>query len=114
MALKPRSGDIKSGVKAMAGTYTKLYCHLVFSTKNRQQFITPSIEDELHKYISGIVRGLGGSSLEINGAANHIHILAILPPKIAVSDALLNPTSTLFSAIPAITRTIIVNDASVG
>jgi REP element-mobilizing transposase RayT len=72
----------------VAVTYTKLYYHIVFSTKNRGRFITDAIEDELHKYISGIVRGLGGSCIEINGAADHVHILAILPPKIAVSDAL--------------------------
>jgi putative transposase len=72
----------------MAGTYTKLFYHIVFSTKNRNQFITPAIEDDLHKYISGILRNLGGSCVEINGDQDHVHILAILPPKIAVSDAL--------------------------
>jgi len=72
----------------MAGTYTKLYYHIVFSTKNRGRFITTAIEDELHKYIAGIVRGIGGICIEINGILDHVHILAILPPKIAVSDAL--------------------------
>ncbi len=72
----------------MAGTYTKLYYHIVFSTKIRQRFITESIEEELHKYISGIIRGIEGSCIEINGMPDHVHILAILPPKIAISDAL--------------------------
>ncbi len=72
----------------MAGTYTKLFYHLVFSTKHRSGFITPAIEVELHKYIAGIVRGLEGSCVEINGMPDHVHLLAILPPKIAVSDAL--------------------------
>ena len=72
----------------MAGTYTKLYYHIVFSTKNRQPFITQAIEDELYKYISGIIRNLDGSCIEINGASDHVHILAIIPPKISISDAL--------------------------
>jgi REP element-mobilizing transposase RayT len=72
----------------VAGTYTKLYYHIVFSTKNRQPFISPEIEDRLHKYISGVMRGVEGTSIEINGTADHVHILSILPPKIAVSDAL--------------------------
>lgn len=72
----------------MAGTYTKLYYHIVFSTKNRHSFITPAIEDELHKYIAGVIRGIGGSCVEINGMPDHVHILGILPPKIAISDAL--------------------------
>ncbi len=72
----------------MAGTYSKLYYHIVFSTKNRQPFITPSIEVELHKYIASVLRGIGGSCVEISGMPDHLHLLAILPPKIAVSDAL--------------------------
>ena len=35
----------------MAGTYTKLYYHIVFSTKNRKPLINQTIEIELHKYI---------------------------------------------------------------
>ena len=72
----------------MAGTYTKLYYHIVFSTKHRQEFINSAMEDQLHKYVAGIVRGIGGSCIEINGMPDHVHILSILPPKIAVSDAL--------------------------
>jgi REP element-mobilizing transposase RayT len=76
------------GETAMAGTYAKLFYHLVFSTKHRERFINADIEDELYKYISGIVRGIEGSCVEINGTSDHVHLLTILPPKIAVSDAL--------------------------
>jgi putative transposase len=72
----------------MPGTYTKLYYHIIFSTKNRQRLISAEIEDELHKYICGIVRNLDGSCIEINGDADHIHILAIILPKISISDVL--------------------------
>lgn len=72
----------------MAGTYTKLFYHVVFSTKHRQNQITPAIEEELHKYIAGIVYGIGGSCVAINGMPDHLHLLMILPPKIALSDAL--------------------------
>jgi putative transposase len=72
----------------LAGTYTKLFYHIVFSTKNRQPCIPAEIEEELHRYMGGIVRGIGGTTLEINGMTDHVHILATLPPKIAISDAL--------------------------
>ncbi|HEY4233902.1 MAG TPA: IS200/IS605 family transposase [Lacipirellulaceae bacterium] len=72
----------------MAGTYTKLFYHLVFSTKNRQRFITAVIEEEFYKYIAGILRNIDGSCVEINGMPDHVHILAVLPPKTSVSDAL--------------------------
>ena len=72
----------------MAGTYTNLLYHLVFSTKNRQETITSANEEELYNYIGGIIRGIEGICLEINGMPDHVHILAKLPPKIAVSNAL--------------------------
>ena len=72
----------------MAGTYTKLYYHIVFSTKNRKPLINQTIETELHKYIIGIIRNIEGTCIEINGTADHLHILTIIPPKISISDAL--------------------------
>jgi len=72
----------------MAGTYTQLFYHLVFSTKNRQQFINEKIERDLYKYVIGIFRNLDAACIEINGMPDHVHILALLPPKIAVSEVL--------------------------
>lgn len=65
----------------MAGTYTNLNYHLVFSTKERRQLITQNIEIELHKYIGGIVRNLEGD-LRIcatTGLAPVRHSLASYP-----------------------------------
>ena len=59
----------------MAGTYTKLYYHIVFSTKNRESFIAPRIEPELHPYMAKIFRALKSPSLAIDGTTDHIHIL---------------------------------------
>ncbi|HMC11510.1 MAG TPA: IS200/IS605 family transposase [Pirellulaceae bacterium] len=70
----------------MAGTYTNLLYHVVFSTKERRRLITPVIEDELHKYIGGIVRNLEGDLLEANGDLDHRHLLILLKPKFALSD----------------------------
>jgi putative transposase len=70
----------------MAGTYTNLNFHLVFSTKERRQLITTNIEAELYKYIGGIVRNLDGHLLAANGMPDHIHLLVKLKPKVAISD----------------------------
>jgi putative transposase len=72
----------------MAGTYSNLLYHIVFSTKERRQLIVPAIEKDLHGYIGGIVKGIEGKLLEINGVADHVHLLVKLPPKIAVSDGI--------------------------
>ena len=51
------------------------YGHIVFSTKNRQPIITGDVEPRLFEYLGGIVRGLNARLLEINGTANHLHLL---------------------------------------
>jgi len=60
--------------------------HIVFSTKNRADFITPEIENDLFGYIHGIVENNGAKLKIANGTANHIHLLVSLPRKIDVSE----------------------------
>ena len=72
----------------MPRSYTNLIYHIVFSTKNREPTITPEREERLYEYIGGIIRGLGGILLKINGVADHIHILVKLRPDKSVSDVL--------------------------
>jgi REP element-mobilizing transposase RayT len=49
--------------------------HLVFSTKNREPFLTPEIETELHPYMATVLRVVDSPSLTMNGTADHVHIL---------------------------------------
>jgi REP element-mobilizing transposase RayT len=72
----------------MPSTYTNLLYHFVFSTKDRIPLITNDLQDELYRYIGGIVRAEGGILLEIGGVNDHIHILAKIKPAISVSDML--------------------------
>jgi REP element-mobilizing transposase RayT len=44
---------------AMANTYTSLHYHIVFSTKNRVQFLKGEIEQRIWAYIGGIARKHG-------------------------------------------------------
>jgi putative transposase len=72
----------------MPRSYTNLIYHIVFSTKDRCPLITADREERLYEYIGGIIRGLGGISLGINGVEDHAHILAKLRPDKAISDML--------------------------
>ena len=72
----------------MASTLTNLLYHLVFSTKGRLPLIGPDIEEPLYAYMGGILRNQGGKALEIGGMPDHVHILARLPARTAVSDIL--------------------------
>jgi REP element-mobilizing transposase RayT len=58
----------------MANTYTKFYCHLVFSPKNKEALIKRAWKTDLEKYITGIVQGNGHKMLAIGCMSDHIHI----------------------------------------
>ena len=70
----------------MANTYTKIYLHIVFSVKYRQNLILPYWKEELYKYICGVVNGKKQKVYAIGGVADHIHILISIKPDIAISD----------------------------
>lgn len=72
----------------MAGTYTNLLYHLVFSTKQRLSLITKELQPDLYSYIGGIIRGEGGTLLEIGGMPDHVHLLAKFKPTGSISDML--------------------------
>lgn len=72
----------------MSHTYTKLLTHVIFSTKSRDKLIDAKVQPQLHEYLGGIVRDLGGSALIVGGVEDHVHLLLILPPRLALSDAM--------------------------
>src|SRR5215470_2869909 len=58
-------------------SHTHFLFHIVFGTKDR----LPTIgdwESELYKYLAGIVKNLGGETIEIGGTPDHVHLLVRL------------------------------------
>src|SRR5215471_11839760 len=72
----------------MAHSYTNLLYHIVYGTKERRPLIDEEFQPRLYDYLGGTIRGLKSTSLEIGGIEDHVHILANVPPTIAVSDFL--------------------------
>lgn len=70
----------------MAGTFSQLYIQYVFAVKGRENLIRLSFEEELYKYIAGIVTGKEQKSLAVNGMPDHVHVLVGLKPAIRISD----------------------------
>lgn len=69
-------------------TFTKLNYHIVFATKRRSPLITAELQTRLYEYLGGIIRAKGGHLVEVGGVADHIHLLAHLSPKFAISDVI--------------------------
>ena len=59
----------------MANTYTQIHIHFVFAPKHRAALIRPEWEEELFKYIAGIVRNNKSKLICINGMPDHVHLL---------------------------------------
>jgi len=70
----------------MANTYTQIYIQVVFAVKGRENLIRREWKDELHKYITGIVRNEKHKLIAINSMPDHIHMLIGLKPDTALSD----------------------------
>ncbi len=67
----------------MANTYTALFYHFVFSTKNRVAALRPDIEERVWSYIGGIARNHKMTAIQVGGIEDHIHALVLAPPTIA-------------------------------
>lgn len=59
----------------MPQSLVKILVHIVFSTKDRIDLIPVQQEDELYRYIHGIIENKNAKLIIVGGTANHIHIL---------------------------------------
>jgi putative transposase len=65
--------------------YWRLFYHFVWATKYREPLISQDFEQSLHNAIAAKVIDLGGIAHAVGGIADHIHLVASVPPKIALS-----------------------------
>ena len=70
----------------MAHTYSSLFYHFIWSTKNRLPLIRPSFQNLLYNYIGGITKNEGCSLIKIGGISDHMHALISIPTQCAIAD----------------------------
>lgn len=73
----------------MPQSLAKNLVHLIFSTKNRERWITPAVRPELHRYLAGILRDLDSPALVIGSVADHVHVLFMLSKNRALADVVM-------------------------
>jgi REP element-mobilizing transposase RayT len=71
----------------MPQSLARLHIHLVFSTKNRERFLTDAVRDSLHAYMATVLQNLGCAPVLINSEEDHVHILFELARTVSVSQA---------------------------
>lgn len=67
-------------------TFSQIYIQVVFAVQNRNTLINSSWENELYKYITGIIQNKGQKLLAINGMPDHIHFLIGMKPACCLAD----------------------------
>lgn len=67
-------------------TFSQIYIQVVFAVKGRNSLISQSWEEELYKYITGIITNKGQKLIAVNGMPDHIHILIGMKPSCCLSD----------------------------
>ena len=67
-------------------SYTQIYYHIVFSTKNRAEVLRQEHEKELYNYLWAILKKHNCHAYRIGGVEDHIHIFTSLHPTLALAD----------------------------
>jgi len=70
----------------MANTYSQMYDQIVFAVQGRENIIPQKNKEELHKYITGIIKNRNQKLLAVNCMPNHTHIFIGFKPNICISD----------------------------
>src|SRR5437764_1120790 len=81
-------GKNSCGKHHVAHTFTNLLAHVIFSTKNRAPLIDAELKPRLLPYLGGIAKELNVRPICLNGVADHVHGLFVLPANVCVADFL--------------------------
>jgi len=70
----------------MANTYTQIHIHAVFAVQNRFSLIQQQWQEELYRYISGVISNNGHKLLQIGGMSDHVHVFFGMRPTQSLSN----------------------------
>ncbi len=70
----------------MREPYHKLHFHFVWSTWDREPWITPDVEQEIFAVMIAKATALGATVLAVGGVIDHVHLLVGFPPALAPAN----------------------------
>ncbi|MCP4589258.1 MAG: IS200/IS605 family transposase [bacterium] len=72
----------------MPQSYTCLHHHIIFGTKHRKPFLTPTLRERVLNYIAGIIKEGNGNLMSSGGTHDHVHLLVGVHPDTAPATLL--------------------------
>jgi REP-associated tyrosine transposase len=71
----------------MSQSLSKIWTHLVFSTKERYPFLSdPTVRQHLHAYLATTLRENNCPTLTVGGVSDHVHALFILSKNHSIAN----------------------------
>jgi REP element-mobilizing transposase RayT len=67
-------------------SFAALYCHIIFSTKNREPLIARDLQPRLFAYVGGVLRDVRMALRAAGGMPDHVHLLASLTRESSVAE----------------------------
>ena len=68
-------------------TYSAVYFHCIFSTKERKDLIPDDLRPKLWAYTEGTAKNLGIMPVAVGGTSNHAHLLLGIKPNMSIAEA---------------------------
>ena len=72
----------------MSQSLVKIYLHIIFSTKNREELLPKAYLNEIHSYIAGVIKNNVCVPITVGGTSNHVHLLCEMSRNITVAELL--------------------------
>ena len=71
----------------MSQSLSKIWTHLIFSTKGRYPFLSDeTIRRDLHAYLASILKANNCPTLIVGGVWDHVHSLFVLSKNLSIAD----------------------------
>ncbi|MCP4625731.1 MAG: IS200/IS605 family transposase [bacterium] len=69
-------------------SHTIWFCqyHIVWTPKYRYKILTRQLATDVDDCVGAFTERQGGEVVELNVQVDHVHLLALIPPKVSVSD----------------------------
>jgi putative transposase len=81
LALKARfnQSPFRAIIGVMPQSLSKVILHIIFSTKDREEWLDSDVRPRMHAYLATVCRDRGAEFVYVGGVADHVHIVTTLP-----------------------------------
>jgi REP element-mobilizing transposase RayT len=70
----------------MPQSLSKVYVHLIFSTKHREPLLLSSVRGSLYAYLATVLKNQDCPAVKIGGGVDHVHALFRLSKNLALAE----------------------------